>query len=84
MSGNPHQCRLNAALYSELAENAANTELRRTFVALAETWKGLAAEQESAQAFLKTMSELEFRKPAQPFEAHEVLATALKIERWAA
>jgi hypothetical protein len=44
MSGNPHECRLNAARCSELAKTAATPELRRSFITLANLWKELAAE----------------------------------------
>ena len=67
MLGNPHECRLNAALCAQLAETAATPELRETCIALAESWKRLAAELDSAQAFLDAMSELELRD--QPSEA---------------
>jgi hypothetical protein len=83
MLGDPEACRLNAVLCSQLAKTAATPELRRTFIALAETWKELAAELESDQAFLQLMSELEFGL-SQPCEAYEVLPSALKLRSWAA
>ena len=43
MLGNPTECRLHALRCLELAETAATLESRRALIALAETWKGLAA-----------------------------------------
>ena len=82
MPGDPHECRLNADRCSELVKTAATPELRRTFIALAETWKELAAELESDQAFLQAMSELELS--SQPGEPYEALLSALKLRSWAA
>jgi hypothetical protein len=84
MPGNPYICRLHAVRCSQLAQTAATLELRLTFIALAERWKALAAELESDQAFLKTISELEFRRPSQPCEPYEALPSALKLRSWAA
>lgn len=78
MTGNPHQCRLNAMRCLRLAERARRPELRRTFNDLAETWTRLAAELESDQALLHTISELEFNEP------YEALPLALKLRSWAA
>jgi hypothetical protein len=78
MTGNPHQCRLNAMRCLRLAERARRPELRRTFNDLAETWTRLAAELESDQALLHTISELEFSEP------YEALPLALKLRSWAA
>jgi hypothetical protein len=84
MPGNPLECRLHALRCSQLAETAATPELQRTFIALAETWTGLAAELESDQALIKAMSELEFRRSPQPCEPYEALPSALKVRSWAA
>jgi hypothetical protein len=82
--GNPLECRLHALRCSQLAETAATPELQRTFLTLEETWRILAAELASDQVFLKTMSELEFRRPSQPCEPYEALPSALKLRSWAA
>jgi hypothetical protein len=82
MSGNPHECRLNAARCSELAEIAATPKSRRSFITLANLWKELAAELESDQAFLNAMSELEFSPQA--CEPYEVLPSVLNLRSWAA
>lgn len=82
MPGNPHDCRLNAARCSELAEIAATLESRRSFITLANLWKELAAELESDQAFLNAMSELEFSPQA--CEPYEVLPSVLNLRSWAA
>jgi hypothetical protein len=78
MPGNPHQCRLNAKRCLRLAEHARRPEMRAVFTALAETWTRLAAELDSDQALLRTISELEFSEP------YEALPLALKLRSWAA
>ena len=52
--------------------------MRAVFTALAETWTRLAAELDSDQALLRTISELEFSEP------YEALPLALKLRSWAA
>jgi hypothetical protein len=64
MPGEPKQCRLNAIRYLTLAEHATNPERRQKLAELAETWAKLAAENESEQALLLTLSELEFDEPS--------------------
>ena len=78
MPGNPEQCRLNAARCLKLAKRARRPEMRETFTALADTWTRLAAEQESDEALLRTISELEFSEP------YEALPLALKLRSWPA
>jgi hypothetical protein len=78
MPGNPDQCRLNAKRCLRLAEHARRPEMRAAFTALAETWTRLAAELDSDQALLRTISELEFSEP------YEALPLALKLRSWAA
>jgi hypothetical protein len=81
MPGNPIECRLYALRCSQLAKAAATLESRRALLALAGTWKGLAAELESDQVFLQTI-ELEFSsRPSEPYEA---LPVALGLRSWAA
>ena len=76
MPGNPAQCRLNAARCLKLAKRARRSEVRETLTALADTWTRLAAELESDEALLRTMSELEFSEP------YEALPLALKLHSW--
>ena len=76
MPGNPEQCRLNAARCLKLAKRARRPEMRETFTALADTWTRLAAEHESDEALLRTISELEFSEP------YEALPLALKLHSW--
>ena len=76
MPGNPEQCRLNAARCLKLAKRARRPEMRETFTALAVTWTRLAAEHESDEALLRTISELEFSEP------YEALPLALKLRSW--
>ena len=78
MPGNPEQCRLNAARCLKLAKRARRPEMRETFTALAATWTRLAAEHESDEALLRTISELEFSEP------YEALPLALKLRSWPA
>jgi hypothetical protein len=82
MPGNPTEYRLHALHCSQLAKTAATLESRRALNALAETWKGLAAELESDQALLQAVSELELS--SQPSEPYEALPVALGLRSWAA
>ena len=74
MPGDPKECRLNAVLCLRLAERASNPERRQSLATLAETWTRLAAEVESEQALLNTLSELEFGRP------YYVLPVALRLQ----
>ena len=78
MPGNPEQCRLNAARCLKLAKRARRAEMRESLTALADTWTRLAAEHESDEALLRTISELEFSEP------YEALPLALKLRSWPA
>jgi len=78
MPGNPEQSRLNAARCLKLAKRARRPEMRETFTALAVTWTRLAAEHESDEALLRTISGLEFSEP------YEALPLALKLRSWPA
>jgi len=78
MLGTSQQCRLNAFYCSALAEQATETESRQDFIALADTWKRLAAERESDDALLQALSEVEFSQPCYD------LPLALNIRSWAA
>jgi hypothetical protein len=82
MPGDPRECHLNAARCSKLAETAATPEVRRAFITSAEVWRELAAELESDQALLNTLSEFEFS--SQPSEPYEALLSALKLRPRAA
>ena len=92
MPGDPHECRLNADRCSELAKTAATPELRQAFIAAAEVWRELAAELETDQALLDTLTELDFSpQPAepqpsepQPSEPYEALPYALHLRSRAA
>jgi len=66
MPGNPHECRLNAAQCSKLAQSVATSECDALFV-LADTWKRLAAELEADHRLLQVLSELDLS--SQPYEA---------------
>ena len=58
MPGDPAQCRLNAARYLELSERAEEPARRESLAALAGMWTKLAAELESEQVLLNTLSEI--------------------------
>jgi len=73
IAGQSHECRVNAAQCSKLAQNAIPSECD-AFVALATTWKKLAAELEADQMLLQALSELHLT--SQPYEA---LLCALNI-----
>jgi hypothetical protein len=74
MPGDPKECRVNAICHSRLADGASNAETRMSFAVLAETWSRLAAELESEQALINTLSELEFGEPCY------VLPVALRLK----
>ena len=56
MSGDPHQCRLNAERCLALAQKSKKAKVRETFLAMAETWRKLAAETESDGALLRAIT----------------------------
>ena len=63
MPGDPAQCRLQAARYLELSKRAKNRARRANLAALAKMWTKLAAELESEQALLNTLSEINLDEP---------------------
>jgi hypothetical protein len=63
MPGDPAQCRLYAARYLERSRRAKNRERRANLAALAKLWTKLAAELESEQALLNTLSEINLDEP---------------------
>jgi hypothetical protein len=63
MPGDPLECRQHARHCVELSEQARTPEMRQTFLHLSDTWIRLAAELESAQAFLNAMNGLEIKTP---------------------
>ena len=63
MPGDPAQCRLVAAGYLELSKRPKNPARRQGLAVLAKTWTKLAAELESDQALLNTLSEFNFDEP---------------------
>jgi hypothetical protein len=70
MPGRPIKCRLQARRCARLAKSASSFEARQTCIALAETWRRLAAELESDQALLEVLSEVEFDSvTSEPTEA---------------
>ncbi len=64
MPGDPRECRLRAANCRAFAANASNPAAKETFTDLAEHWERIAAELESAQAFLKAMAAIEPNGPS--------------------
>jgi hypothetical protein len=66
MPGDPTACREHARRCSELAALVATPEEREHFLSLERTWIRLAAELESAEAFLNTMDEIDPKEPYPP------------------
>jgi hypothetical protein len=59
MAGDPQECRRHARNCIDLADQAVTPEGRLTLINLANHWIKLAAEIESAQAFLEAMKTME-------------------------
>ena len=59
MPGDPRTCREHAQRCAELAALAATSEEREHFLSLEKSWLRFAGELESAEAFLKTMDEID-------------------------
>jgi hypothetical protein len=59
LPADPSQCRQHARRCAELARTANTPETREHFANLASSWLNLAKEVEGAQAFLRTMDEIE-------------------------
>ena len=68
MPGDPRACREHARRCAELAVFAATSEEQEHLLSLESAWIRFAAELKSAEAFLKTMDEIDF-KPSYPLEA---------------
>jgi len=66
MPGDPRACREHARRCAELAVLAATPEEQEHLLSLESAWIRFAAELESAEAFLKTMDEIDFRPPYPP------------------
>ena len=73
MPGDPDECRLNAERCAQLARTAVPSECP-ALLALAETWKRLAAEFEADELLLHALAELHFGS-----EPYEALLLALNI-----
>jgi hypothetical protein len=78
MPGDIKQYRLNAERCLRTAKRARRRGAQQDFTAMAETWRRLAAEQESYETLATVLSALEFGEP------YEALPRALKIHDWAA
>ena len=63
MPGDPRACREHARRCAELAVLAATPEEQEHFLSLESAWIRFAGELESAEAFLKTMNEIEAYPP---------------------
>jgi hypothetical protein len=68
MPGDPRVCREHARRCAELAALAATPQEQEHLLSLESAWIRFAVELESAEAFLKTMDEIDF-KPSYPLEA---------------
>ena len=68
MPGDPRVCREHARRCAELAVLAATPQEQEHLLSLESAWIRFAVDLESAEAFLKTMDEIDF-KPSYPLEA---------------
>jgi len=66
MPGDPRACREHGRRCAELAVLASTPQKREHFLSLESAWIRFAAELESAEAFLKTMDEIDFKQPYPP------------------
>jgi hypothetical protein len=66
LPGDPNECRQHARRCAELARTASTPEAREHFANLASSWLNLAKEVEGAQAFLRTMDEIETEEQEEP------------------
>ena len=73
MSGDPHQCRINAAHCIALSGRAWRPQVRQAFSDLAEMWNRLAAETEADGTISCALSEMELG------EAYEALPLGQKL-----
>ena len=73
MPGDPKQCRSNAARCLTLAKRSTSPARREHFVAMAEIWNKLAAENASDEHILDALSELKLG------ETYEALPFLLNI-----
>ena len=78
MSGDPHQCRINAARCIAMSRRAWRPQVRQAFSDLAEMWNRLAAETEADGTLSRALSEMELG------EAYEALPLALNLRSKAA
>ena len=65
MPGDPKECRQRALNCLLLAKDATSEEARRTFLSLANTWTGLAAELEDAQALIDSINAIDTSGPTE-------------------
>ena len=66
MPGDPKECRVHAAHCRTLAAEATGPAAKKAFTDLAEHWDQLAAELESAQAFLAAMNVMDTKRSSDP------------------
>jgi hypothetical protein len=73
MPGDPTVCRSQAKRCGALAQRAWTPTTRHAFRELSETWRKLAAENESDEALFATLLEMDLGEP------YEALPRALKL-----
>lgn len=78
MSGDPHQCRINAARCIALSRRAWRPEVRQAFSDLAEMWERVAAETEADGILSRALAEITLGEP------YEALPRALNLRSKAA
>jgi hypothetical protein len=72
MSGDPHQCRVQAAQCMALSKRAGRPEVSQAFRELAEIWGKLAAETDADESLYRVLAEMELGEPfeVQPLPLH--------------
>ena len=60
MPGDPQRCRERALKYQYLANEASTPQSKQMFLDLSQTWSRLAAELDDTNAFLRSLSAMEF------------------------
>jgi hypothetical protein len=68
MPGDPKECREHARRCAELANTATTPDAREHFLALQQSWLRLAADLESAKAFIDALEEMDSAPPVKAAE----------------
>jgi hypothetical protein len=68
MPGDPKECREHARRCAEFAKFATTPEAREQFLSLQQSWMRLAADLESAKAFIDALEEMDAEPPIKAAE----------------